>query len=122
MGSDVAMTTYHANDAAIAKARRLVETRHYDLQTPWSEAAPSAADENAQIERHGYDGYGEWHLAVDTDASEGTKDRYAFPYGDFSRVNRAALIHAKQRAAQNGHDAIVAAADGLLSLLDEGRG
>ncbi len=30
-------------------------------------------------------------------------------------MNRAALIHGKQRAAQNGHDAIEKAADRLLT-------
>jgi hypothetical protein len=61
-------------------------------------------------------------LAIDPDASEETKGRYAFPYGDFSALNRGALIHGKQRAAQNGHDAIEKAADLLLEQLDEKRG
>ena len=51
-------------------------------------------------------------------ASEETKDRYGFPYGDFRRVNRAALIHAEQRASQNGHDAVEMAASELLDHLD----
>lgn len=55
---------------------------------------------------------------VDPGASPDAKGRYAFPYGDFRRVNRAALIHAKQRAAQNGHDAIEAAAGKLLDEVD----
>ena len=67
----------------------------------------------------GYESYGAWHLALDPDANEGTKQRYAFPYGDFSRVNRAALIHGKQRAAQNDHAEIEQAADELLTYLDE---
>src|SRR3712207_7578620 len=33
----------------------------------------STADENAEIERHGYDGYGAWHLAIDPDAGEETR-------------------------------------------------
>lgn len=115
------MAKYQVNDAGLARARRLIDSNQYDLQTPWSDAAPSAAEENAQIERHGYDGYGEWHLALDTEASEGTKDRYGFPYGDFRRVVRAALIHAKQRAVQNGHDQVAAAAGDLLDRLDAHR-
>lgn len=115
------MTTYRLNDEGVAKARRMIDARQYDLETSWSDAAPSADDGNRQIERHGYDGYGEWHLAIDTEASEETKDRYGFPYGDFSRVNRAALIHAKQRASQNDHDEVAKAADELLRHLDEVR-
>ena len=116
------MPTYRVNKAAVTRARELIDAGTYDADTEWSDAVPSADDENAEIERHGYDGFGTWHLAVDPEANEETKKRYAFPYGDFTTVNRAALIHAKQRAAQNGHDAIEKAADGLLQHLDRTRG
>lgn len=112
------MAKYRVNQGGVEKARSLIDARHYDLHTPWAEAAPDAATENEQIDRHGWDGYGQWHLAIDTDASEETKDRYGFPFGDFRRVNRAALIHAKQRASQNGHDDVTEAADRLLQHLD----
>lgn len=113
------MTTYRVNDDAVAKARQMIDANQYDLHASWSDAAPSADDGNDQIERHGYDGYGAWHLGIDTEASEETKDRYGFPYGDFSRVVRSALIHAKQRASQNDHQEIERAADDLLRHLDE---
>ena len=115
------MPTYRVNKDAVTKARELIDAGKYDDSTEWSDAAPSADDENAEIEKHGYDGYGAWHLAVDPDASEETKSRYAFPFGDFRKVNRAALIHAKQRAAQNDHDAIEKAADDLLQRVDARR-
>jgi hypothetical protein len=114
-------TTYTPNRAAVAKARQMIDSHQYDIDTPWSDGAPSTEDANAKIERDGYDGYGEWHLGLDDEASEETKDRFGFPYGDFRRVHRSALIHAKQRASQNGHDEIVAAADELLAHLDEVR-
>jgi hypothetical protein len=113
--------TYRVNRDGVAKARELIDAGKFDDDTEWSDAAPSADEETAEIERHGYDGYGSWHLAVDPDASEETKKRYAFPYGDFSKVNRAALIHGKQRAVQNDHDEIAAAADDLLERLDKRR-
>lgn len=116
------MTNYRVNRAAVERARSLVDRGKTDVDTPWSEAAPSTERENQEIEEHGYDGYGAWHLAVDPDASEDTKGRYAFPYGDFTTVNRAALVHAKQRAAQNDHREIEEAADELLSRVDERRG
>ncbi|MDA8295452.1 MAG: hypothetical protein M0004_02480 [Actinomycetota bacterium] len=112
------MSKYQVNQDGVAKARQMIESHHYDLDTPWSDGAPSAEGANEFIERHGYDGYGEWHLAIDTEASQETKDRYGFPFGDFRRVSRAALIHAKQRAAQNGHDAVADAAGQLLERLD----
>jgi hypothetical protein len=115
------MTSYQVNKAAVAKARELIAEGKYDDETEWSDAAPSADQENQEIDAHGYDGYGQWHLAIDTDASEDTKSRYRFPFGDFKKVNRAALIHAKQRAAQNDHDEIAEAAGDLLEYLDRQR-
>jgi hypothetical protein len=56
--------------------------------------------------------------SIDTEASEETKDRYGFPYGDFSKLYRSALIHAKQRASQNGHEQIEKVAGELLDELD----
>jgi hypothetical protein len=115
------MPNYRVNEDGVAKARELIEAGKYD-STEWSDAAPSADDENAEVEKHGYEAFGAWHLAIDPDASEETKGRYAFPYGDFSKLNRAGLIAAKQRASQNDHDEIEKAADRLLEQLDEKRG
>jgi hypothetical protein len=114
--------TYRVNEDAVTRARKLIDAGKVDVDTEWSDAAPSADDGNAEIEKHGYQGYGEWHLAIDPDAGEDTKKRYAFPYGDFQQVNRAALIHGKQRAAQNDHAEIERAADDLLQHLDRKRG
>lgn len=111
------MTNYRVNDG-VAKARSLIDAGQYVLESSWSEAAPSSSDENADIERHDYDQFGEWHLAIDTGASDDTKDRFGFPYGDFHRVHRSALIAAKSRAAQNGHDDVAEVAGDLLSRLD----
>ncbi|MCW2676354.1 MAG: uncharacterized protein JWR70_1394 [Modestobacter sp.] len=116
------MPTYRVNEAGVAKARELIDAGRHDDTTEWSHAAPSAQQENEEIERHGYDGYGAWHLAIDPDAGEETKARYRFPYGDFHKVYRSALIHAKQRAAQNDHLEIERVADELLQRLDTRRG
>jgi hypothetical protein len=115
------MTTYAVNTEGVKKAKGMIDAHQYDIDTEWSEGAPSAEDGNAQIDRHGYEGFGQWHLAIDTEATEDTKDRYGFPYGDFQRVYRSALIHAKQRAVQNGHDEIARAAGEVLDRLDEVR-
>jgi hypothetical protein len=115
------MPAYRVNQDAVAQARKLIDAGKVDDSTEWSDAAPSADDGNTEIEKHGWKGYAAWHLAVDPDASAETKKRFAFPYGDFSQVNRAALIHAKQRAVQNDHDAIEKAADELLQRLDRSR-
>lgn len=113
------MPEYKVNKDAVDMAKRRIDEGKYDLDSEWSDAAPSADEGNAVIEEGGYDEYGSWHLGIDTGASDDTKDRFGFPYGDFSEVNRAALIHAKQRASQNSHDEIVDVADELLRRLDE---
>ena len=115
------MPTYRVNDAAVKHARALIDAGTYDDTTEWSRAAPSADEANREIDADSFDAFAEWHLAVAPDASEGTKGRFAFPYGDFETVNRAALIHAKQRAAQNDHDEIEKAAAELLERLDRKR-
>ena len=114
------MPRYQVNDAGVAQARALIEAGTVDAETPWSDAAPSTDEENRLIEEHGHEAYGAWHLAVDVDASEETKGRYRFPYGDLRTVNRAALVHAKQRASQNDHAEIERAADDLLQRLGDG--
>ncbi|WP_029432447.1 hypothetical protein [Blastococcus sp. URHD0036] len=116
------MPSYEVNPDAVRQARRLIDDGSFDDTTDWSDAAPSADDGNAELERSGWDGYAAWHLGVDPDANAETKERYHFPYGDFRTVNRAALIHAKQRASQNDHPEVEAAADDLLQHLDSRRG
>jgi hypothetical protein len=115
------MTKYRVNQDAVKHARRLINAGDYDDKTEWSDAAPSADDGNQEIDKESFTEFANWHLAIDSDATEGTKGSVAFPYGDFKKVNRAALIHAKQRASQNDHDAIEKAADDLLQHLDDKR-
>jgi hypothetical protein len=115
------MPTYRVNDQAVRQARKLIDAGTYDDSTEWSDAAPSTDDGNDVLEKEGWDGYAAWHVAEDPEANEETKKRYAFPYGDFRQVNRAALIHGKQRAAQNDHADVEKALDDLLQRLDEKR-
>jgi hypothetical protein len=117
-GEEPRMPHYLVNDAAVQHANALIDEGHVDTETEWSEAAPSTDEENEVIDKHGYEGFGRWHRGVDKGASENTKSRYGFPFGDFRNVNRAALIHAKQRASQNDHAALAKAADELLQRLD----
>ena len=62
-----------------------------DQRDDWSEHQPSTKAENEFIEARGWDEYANWHLGVDDEASEHTKARYKFPYGDFERVHRCGL-------------------------------
>ncbi|MCU4182783.1 hypothetical protein K6U06_00280 [Acidiferrimicrobium sp. IK] len=113
------MPDYKVNDAAVKKARQLIADGKVDTDTSWSDDSPSTDEQNAMVDQHGYDAFGEWHLAIDPDAGEETKSRYRFPYGDFTNVSRAGVIHAKQRASQNGHRQVAEAAADLLRRIDD---
>jgi hypothetical protein len=101
-------------------AIKLIEDGHVvlDERDAWSEHQPSAQDENAFIEQHGYGEYGRWHLGVDDKAKPETKGRYKFPYGDFSDVHRCAVLSAESRAAQRKYDDIETAVAHLHGMLE----
>lgn len=107
------------NKPALDHARDLIEANHYVIDSDWSEAQPTTGDENDKIDRDGYSGFSEWHLAIDTDETEENKSRYMFPYGDFRRIHRSALIAIKQRAGEWDYDDVLDAADDLLSKIPE---
>lgn len=112
------MATYEVNEAGVARCRALVESRQYVLDSEWSEVQPDAAAQNAYLERHSMEEYAAWHLGLTAGATEGTKGRYAFAYGDLRRVHRSALIACVFRAAQWRHKSVELAAHDLLQRLD----
>ena len=112
------MASYTVNRDAVAKARRLIDARQYVLNSDWGEAQPRADDENAYLDRHGWDEYAAWHLGLTHGANEGTKARYAFVFGDFRRIHRSAIIACHFRAAEWRHKEVELAAHELLQYLD----
>src|SRR6201997_3303223 len=90
-----------------------------DQRDDWSEHQPSTKAENEFIEARGWDEYANWHLGVDDEASEHTKARYKFPYGDFERVHRCGLIAAEVRAARQKYLDIEDAAVRLREMMDK---
>jgi hypothetical protein len=116
------MAKYSVNDRAVARAKRLIDSRQYVLQSEWGEAQPSADDENAFLESHSWEEYAEWHLGLTEDANDETKARYAFVYGDFRRLHRSGLIACQYRAAEWRHKEVELAAHELLQLLDKTSG
>lgn len=113
--------TVKLNESALTFARSLVKDGKVvrDQRDDWSEDAPSTDDENSFIDKHSLGEFAKWHLGIDIDKSEGTKGRYSFPFGDFSKVHRCAVISLESRAAQNDHDDIATATKNLLKLIDE---
>jgi hypothetical protein len=109
---------YSVNERAVAKAKRLIEGRQYVLDSDWGEVQPRADDENAYLDSHSWDAYSEWFLGLTEGATDETKGRYAFVYGDLRRLHRTGLIACQYRAAEWRHKAIELAAHELLQLLD----
>lgn len=116
------MASYSVNQRAVAHARRLIDAHQYVLKSDWGESQPSADDENAFLETHSWDEYGEWHLGLTDGANDDTKARYGFGYGDFRRVHRMGLIACQFRAAEWRHKDIELAAHQLLQRLDKTQG
>lgn len=109
------------NETALRHARSLVRDGDVvqDERDAWSEDAPTADEETAFIEREGWTEFRHWHLGIDDGADAETKEAYSFPYGDFRKVHRCAVISLESRAGQHDHDEIRDAAKKLLSLIDE---
>ena len=116
------MASYSVNDRAVAHVRKLIEARQYVLRSEWGEAQPRAPDENAYLESHSWEEYAAWHLGLTEGASDGTKARYGFVYGDLRRVHRTGLIACVYRASEWRHKAVELAAHDLLQELDAAAG
>jgi hypothetical protein len=112
------LASYSVNPDAVARARRLIDAHQYVLDSDWGEVQPSAADQTAYLESHSWQDYAEWHLGLTDGATEETKSRYAFAYGDFRRVHRTGLIACVYRAAEWRHKEVELAAHELLQRLD----
>jgi hypothetical protein len=116
------MANYTVNPDAVARCKALIDARQYELGTDWGRGQPSADDENEFLERHSWDEYAAWHLGLTEGATDETKSRYAFVYGDFRRVRRSGLIACVFRAAEWRHKAVERAAYDLLQHLDDTAG
>jgi hypothetical protein len=113
------MATYTVNKRAVAHARKLIDARQYSLDSDWGEAQPRAEDENRYLKSHSWDEYAEWHLGLTDDATDETKGRYAFVFGDFKRIHRTGIIACHFRAAEWRHKEIELAAHDLLQYIDK---
>jgi hypothetical protein len=109
------------NTKAFEHAKSLIRESKVvrDERDDWSEHAPSTDQQNDYLEKHGFGDYSEWFLGVDADKSDETKGRYSFPFGDFRKVHRCAVISLESRAAQNDHDDITNATKDLLERIDK---
>lgn len=116
------MAKYVVNDAAVDKARELIEARQYVLDSDWGQVQPKAQAQNDFLDAHTWDDYARWHLGLTDGATDETKARYAFVYGDFRRLHRTGLIACVYRAMEWRHKEIELAAHDLLQRLDKATG
>ena len=115
------MATYRVNRRGVAKARELIDAGHYRVRSRWADVQPRAAEQNAFLKVHGWDEYAAWHLALTDGATDETKARYAFVFGDFRRLHRMGLIACYYRAAEWEHTDVMVAAHKLLLHLDKSK-
>ena len=113
------MASYSVNDAGVARARELIDARQYVLDSDWGDSQPNAGAQNKYLENHSWEDYAAWHLGLTEGASDETKARYAFVYGDFRRLHRSGLIACVYRAAEWRHKGVELAAHDLLQHLDD---
>jgi hypothetical protein len=116
------MAKYALNDAAVKRARELIDGRQYVLDSDWGTVQPKADAQNTYLERHGWPEYAAWHLGLTEGAPDETKARYAFVFGDFRRIHRTALIACVYRASEWRHKAVELGAHDLLQRLDRAAG
>jgi len=114
----LAVASYSVNGRAVQRARRMIDARQYVLDSDWGVVQPRADAENAFLESHSWAEYAEWHLGLTEGATDETKARYAFVYGDFRRVHRTGLIACVYRASEWRHKDVELAAHELLQHLD----
>lgn len=112
------MASYSVNPDGVQRAHRLIESRQYVIRSEWSDVQPDSDQENQYLDSHSWEEYSSWHLGLTDGATENTKGRYAFVFGDFRRLHRMGLIACRYRAAQWRHKEIELAAHDLLQELD----
>ena len=96
------MASYTVNRAAVRHARELIRAKRYVLDSDWGDVQPNADDENAYLEKHSWKEYGAWHLGLTEGATDETKARHGFVFGDFSRIHRTGSSPASTGPASGG--------------------
>ena len=113
------MAKYSVNRAAVRHARELIDKHQWVLESDWGDSQPDAEAQNAFLERHSWKEYAAWHLGLTEGATDETKARYAFVYGDLRRIHRSGLIACVYRASEWRHKEVELAAHRLLQHLDK---
>jgi len=109
--------TDKTNPSGIAHANSLIASGNVIKPSTWNH--PTSQEENDYIDVNGIEAYGKWHLGINSQADSKTKDHYHYVFtSDFKNVDRAGLVAIRQRSAQQGLDAVFAAAGKMLDKID----
>ncbi len=106
------------NNRAVSFVESMIKQGNVNRDAEWGVSEPTPESENAYLDTHSYDEYGNWFLGIDPDTNPDTKEHYSFPVGDFKQIYRSGLIAAEQRAGQYHHEDIKATARKLLDMVD----
>ena len=112
------MPTYRVSRQAVRHARQLIDNGRIVAESDWGQVQPTADDENRFLKTHSWDEYEGWHLGLTEGATDDTKARHAFVFGDFERLHRSGLIACVYRASEWRHKKVELAAHRLLQELD----
>lgn len=117
------MASYSVNKRAVARGRgsSSTPTSTSSRARGGRRATERRGGERAYLESHSWDDYAEWFLGLTEGATDETKTRYGFVYGDFRRLHRSGLIACQYRAAEWRHKDVELAAHNLLQHLDSTR-
>ena len=115
------MAKYALNESAVRRAREPIDARQYVLDSDGRRPTRRRSPE-LLLGAASWDDYALWHLGLTEGASEETKARHAFVFGDFRRVHRSGLIACVYRASEWRHKAVELAAHDLLQQLDRTSG
>ena len=107
--------SYQLNRKAQERLKALVRAEKY-VDQAW---AFSAADSNAMLgDPPNWTEYANWFLGIDETQPEGTKERYAYPYGKADKVYLSTLRAIASRASAEGSRDVANIAFGLEALQD----
>jgi hypothetical protein len=112
--------TVKLDKKAYEHAKSLIRDNKFvtDSRDDWSEHAPSTQEESKFLDKNGQADYSKWYLGVDDEHREDQKGHYKFPYGDFKKIHRCAVISGESRASQNNYQDIRDALGDLLKRID----
>jgi|HubBroStandDraft_4_1064222.scaffolds.fasta_scaffold120692_1 hypothetical protein len=83
----------------------------------WNAVKPTEDEVIRYLDSHTLSEYGNWFLAINTDADQKDPLKYMYPFGDLKVLHRSALIAIEREAGSKHHHEIKKAAQDLLNLM-----